>query len=74
MAEQKEACSFPPVRAPILQLAVEQPSTGRGWNPPKKDTLSPKTKNKWYYSLYTMYHDWPTEIKKKKFYITKAII
>ena len=29
-----------------MQLAVEQPSTGRHWNPPSKDTLCPKTKKK----------------------------
>ena len=34
------------VRALKLQLAVEQPSTGRRWNPPNKDTLCPKTKKK----------------------------
>jgi len=39
-------CSSPPLRAPKLQLAVEQPSTGRHWNPPSKDTLCPKTKKK----------------------------
>ena len=35
-----------PVRAPKLQLAVEQPSTGGCRNPPKKDTPCPKTKKK----------------------------
>ena len=35
-----------PARAPKLQLAVEQPSTGKHWNPPKKDTPHPKTKKK----------------------------
>ena len=39
-------CSPPPLRAPKLQLAVEQPSMGRHWNPPSKDTLCPKTKKK----------------------------
>ena len=38
--------SSPPMRAPKLQLAIEQPSTGGCWNPPKKDNLSPKTKKK----------------------------
>ena len=38
--------SSPPVRAPKLQLAIEQLSTGGCWNPPKKDSLSPKTKKK----------------------------
>ena len=33
-------------RAPKLQLAIEQPSTGRHWNPPKKDTPHPRTKEK----------------------------
>ena len=33
-------------RAPRLQLAVEQPSTGRYWNPSKKDTPHPRTKEK----------------------------
>ena len=28
--------SSPPVRTPKLQLAVEQPSTGGHWTPPKK--------------------------------------
>ena len=37
-------CSSPPVRAPKLQLAVEQPLTGGHWNPPKNDTPHPKTK------------------------------
>jgi len=35
-----------PVRTPKLQLAVEQPSTGGHWNPPKKDTPHPKTQEK----------------------------
>ena len=35
-----------PARAPKSQLAVEQPSTGRHWNPPKKATPHPKTKEK----------------------------
>jgi len=35
------------VKAPKLQLAVEQPWTGGCWNPPKKkDTPCPKTKKK----------------------------
>ena len=38
--------SFPISRAPKLQLAFEKPSTGGCWNPPKKDSLSPKTKKK----------------------------
>ena len=36
MAEQKDVHSSPPGRAPKLQLAVEQPSTGGRWKPPKK--------------------------------------
>ena len=39
-------CSFPSMRAPKLQLAVEQPSRGGCWNSPKKDTPLPKTKKK----------------------------
>ena len=31
-------CSSPPERASRLQLVFEQPSTGRHWNPTKKDT------------------------------------
>ena len=34
------------VRAPKLQLAVEQPSTGGHWDPLKKDTPHPRTKKK----------------------------
>ena len=49
MAEQKDVCSSPPVRAPKSQLAVEQPSTEGHWNPPSKDTTHPKTKKlRWY--------------------------
>ena len=36
--------SSPPARSPKFQLAVEQPSTGGCWNPPKKDIPCPKTK------------------------------
>jgi len=32
--------------APKLQLAVEQPSKGGCWKPPKKDTAHPKTNKK----------------------------
>ena len=35
MVEQKNVCSFTPVRTPKLQLAAEQPSTGECWIPPK---------------------------------------
>ena len=35
-----------PVRAPKLQLAVDQPSAGGHWNKLKKDTPHPKTKKK----------------------------
>ena len=38
-------CSSPPLGAPKSQLVVEQPLI-RCWNIPKKDTPSPKTKNK----------------------------
>ena len=37
-------CSSPPARIPKFQLAIEQPSTGGHWNPPKTDTQCPKTK------------------------------
>jgi len=39
-------CSSSSSRVPKLQLAVEQPSTGGCWNPPKKDTPSSTTKKK----------------------------
>ena len=41
-------CSFYPARAPKSQLAVEQPSTGRHWNPQKKkkDNPHPRTNEK----------------------------
>ena len=45
--KRKDMCSSPHVRAPKLQLLVEQPSIGGCWNPPKKkknDTPGPKTK------------------------------
>ena len=45
MAEQ-DMCSYPPAKAPKLQLVVEQPLTGGRWNPPKKDSPHPKTKKK----------------------------
>ena len=38
IAEWKDMCLSPPVRAPKLQLAVEQPLIGGHWNQPKKDT------------------------------------
>ena len=47
--EWKDMCSSPPVRAPNLQLAVEQPSTRGHWNPPKKKKKkkpTSKTKDK----------------------------
>ena len=34
-------------RAPKLQLAAEQPSTGENWIPPKKDTPCPRAKEKY---------------------------
>ena len=46
MAEQKAVRLSPPARAPKSQLAVEQPSTGRHWHPPKKATPHPRTKEK----------------------------
>ena len=39
-------CSSSPVRTPKLQLAAEQPLTGKCWNPPKKDTPHPRAKEK----------------------------
>ena len=33
-------------RAPKLQLAAEQPSTGKCWNPPENDTTHPRAKEK----------------------------
>ena len=38
--------SSSPVRTPKLQLAAEQPSTGKCWIPPKKDTPHPRAKEK----------------------------
>ena len=43
---KKDIHLSPPVRAPKSQLAVEQPSTGRCWNLPKKDTSCPQKKKK----------------------------
>ena len=34
------------MRTPKLQLAIEQPSTGECWNPPKKKTPRPRAKEK----------------------------
>lgn len=45
--QQKDVLSSSTVRAPKSQLAVEQPLTGRCWNPPKRDIPHPKTKKKW---------------------------
>ena len=45
MVEQKDVCSSPPVRAPKLQIAVKQPSTGGRWNPPNKDAPRPGTRS-----------------------------
>ena len=39
-------CSSLPERTPKSQLTAEQPSTGSCWNPPKKDTPHPRTKEK----------------------------
>ena len=33
----------PPARAPQSKLAIEQPSTGGHWDPPKEDIPCPKT-------------------------------
>ena len=41
---QKDMCPFPPVRALKPQPAVEQPTLGRHWNSPRRDTPCPKTK------------------------------
>ena len=38
--------SSSPVRTPSLHLAAEQPSTGKCWIPPKKDTPCPRAKEK----------------------------
>ena len=38
--------SFSPAKTPQSQPAVEQPLTGGCWNPPKKDTAHPRTKEK----------------------------
>ena len=38
--------SSSPVRTPSLHLAAEQPSTGKCWIPPKKDTPYPRAKEK----------------------------
>lgn len=46
MAEQKDVHSSPTERAPKLQLALDQPSTGGHWDPPKEDTPCSKTKKK----------------------------
>ena len=45
MAELKDVHSSPPMRAPKLQLAVEQPLTGGCWNPHTKKRY-PMTKDK----------------------------
>ena len=42
----RRTCAHPPVRAPKLQLAAEQPSTGECWIPPKKDTPRLRSKKK----------------------------
>ena len=38
--------SSSPARTPKLQLAAEQPSTGKCWIPPKKDIPHPRAKEK----------------------------
>ena len=44
MAESKDMCSFSPVRAAKLHLAIEQPLTGGYWNPAKKKIAHNKDK------------------------------
>ena len=44
MVDYKDVLSSLTSRAPKLQLAVEKPSTGGCWNPPKKDTPPSKDK------------------------------
>ena len=46
MVKCKDMHSSSPARTPKFQPAVEQPSTGGYWNPPRKDTPCPKTKEK----------------------------
>ena len=38
--------SSSPARTPKLRLAAEQSSIGECWDPPKKDTLCPRAKEK----------------------------
>ena len=45
MAEKKDMNPTSPARTPKSQLAAEQPSTGRCWNPPEKDTPHPSQRN-----------------------------
>ena len=42
----KSLRSSSPARTPKSQLTAEQPSTEGCWNPPKKDTLCPRIKEK----------------------------
>ena len=46
MAEKKDMHSTSPARTPKSQLAAEQSSIGSCWNPAKKDTPCPRTKEK----------------------------
>ena len=46
MVEEKDVWSSSPVRTPKLELAVEQPSIGECWIPPKKDTPCSRAKEK----------------------------
>ena len=46
MVEKKDVHSSSLVRATKLKLTAEQPSTGKCWIPPKKDTPRPSAKEK----------------------------
>ena len=45
--EQKEMCSFSPARTTKSQLAVEQPSTGGHWNPPRTKDKGDRLPQDW---------------------------
>ena len=47
MTEWKDMHSSSAARTPKSQLAAEKQSTGGCWNPPKKGTPCPRTKEKW---------------------------
>jgi len=46
MAKKRDVHSFSPARTPELKLDAEQPSTGKCWIPPEKDTSHPRAKEK----------------------------